>query len=474
MAFYKVTKKQEGGGGGSSNILKGATDPTSAVGSNGEIYLKYGGNPAYQYDEDLGGYCDKDYYVYDAGTYLARQSYEFRKTYDGGAISVYWHSTSGPWYGPTLISTVANNIAHSNNPSPIGSAVIDGVTWYLSNDGGWSQSEDPNHAFPILETNYTPDGANIENAIRAVLTASGYTSGQLSGTYITNSYLKKNNAWQNLIGSDVNDVLNVTEPTLVVTGSFTTGSTTDSVVEIDCGFEPDFIKVLMDFGNSQTTAYYLKTGNEDNEEISVWDLRPTEGAIYQIFEPSGFVYNETGICEITTTGFKYKAHGSNTTSKACTYQALKFQDGSTPRFDEDAFYQYGTWLHPEDMTMTISDGAVDTDGSLLFSPTTGIAGISTDDIIDEGSYRYVFFVENVSSTSLQVQYGASTPGYDVNSIIGTGTGRQTYAGATLGAGKRSVYAYDINHSGGNSGVFIGMYPTGNNWKITKILRIPIT
>ena len=255
-------------------------------------------------------------------------------------------------------------------------------------------------------------------------------------------------------------------------GSFTTGSTIDSVVEIDCGFEPDFIKVLMEFGTSQTTAYYFKTGNEDNEEISVWDLRPTEGAIYQIFEPSGPASSETGICEITSTGFKYKAHGGNTTSKACTYVAYKFNE-SLPEFDEDAFYQYGTWLHPEDMTMTISDGAVDTDGSLLFSPTTNIGGISTDTIIDEGSYRYVFFVENVSSTSLQVQYGASTPGYDVNSIIGTGTGRQTYAGATLGVGKRSVYAYDINHSGGNSGVFIGMYPTGNSWKITKILRIPL-
>lgn len=256
-------------------------------------------------------------------------------------------------------------------------------------------------------------------------------------------------------------------------GTFTTPSVIDDTITINCGFEPDFIKVLMDFGNSQTTAYYFKTDNEDNEEISVWDLRPTEGAIYQIFDPSGSVTNETGICEITTNGFKYKAHGGNTTDKVCTYVAYKFDEVQPEPVDEDAFYQNGVWIHAEDMTMTISDGAVDTDGSLLFSPTTGIGGISTDDIIDEGSYRYVFFVENVSSATLQVQYGASTPGYDVNDIIGRGVGRQTYAGATLGVGKRSVYAYDINHSGGNSGVFLGMYPTGNNWKITKILRIPL-
>ena len=472
MAFFKVTKKQEGGGGGSSNILKGSTDPTSAVGSNGEIYLKYGGNPAYHYDEDLGGYCLNEYYVYDAGTYLARQSYEFRKTYDGGAITVYWHSS--PWYGPILISTVADNVAHSYNLSPGGSAVIDGVTWYISTDGSWSSAEDPNHAFPTLEMNYTPDGANIENAIRAVLAASDYTSGQPSGTYILNPYLKKNNAWQNLIGSDVNDVLNVTEPTLVVTGSFTTGSTVDSVVEIDCGFEPDFIKVLMEFGNSQTTAYYLKTGNEDNEEISVWDLRPTEGAIYQIFDPSAPVSNETGICEITATGFKYKAHGGNTTSKACTYQALKFQNGSTPKFDEDAFYQYGTWLHPEDMTMLVTGGAVDASGNLYFDSTTDICGVSTDDLIDEGKYKYVFFVRNMSSTTLTAQFGSCTPGYTTQQIIGTGQGRGGYSSASVAPGDRGVFVYDINHAGGTSGVFAGMYPTNNPWQIEKILRIPIT
>lgn len=472
MAFYKVTKKQEGGGGGSSNILKGATDPTSAVGNNGEIYLKYGGNPAYHYDEDLGGYCDKDYYVYDADTYLATQSMAFRKTYDGGAISVYWHSD--PWYGPILISTVQDNVKYTGNQNIGGSAVIDGVTWYISTDGSWSGSADLNHTFPILETNYVPEGANVENAIRAILTASGYTSGQLSGTYIINPYLKKNNAWQNLIGSDVNDVLNVTEPTLVVTGSFTTGSTTDSVVEIDCGFEPDFIKVLMEFGNSQTTAYYLKTGNEDNEEISVWDLRPTEGAIYQIFEPSGFVYNETGICEITATGFKYKAHGSNTTSKACTYQALKFQDGSTPKFDEDAFYQYGTWLHPEDMTMLVTGGSVDTSGNLYFDSTTDICGVSTDDLIDEGKYKYVFFVRNMSSTTLTAQFGSCTPGYTTQQIIGTGQGRGGYSSATVAPGDRGVFVYDINHAGGSAGVFAGMYPTNNPWQMEKILRIPIT
>lgn len=40
MAFYKVTKKQSGGGG--TTILKGSTNPSSAQGSNGQLYLKYG------------------------------------------------------------------------------------------------------------------------------------------------------------------------------------------------------------------------------------------------------------------------------------------------------------------------------------------------------------------------------------------------------------------------------------------------
>lgn len=434
-------------------------------------------------------------------------------------------------------------------------------------------------------------------------------------------------------------ISNITEPydppissnCRVAQGSFTSPSVIDGTITINCGFEPDFIKVLMDFGNSQTTAYYFKTDNEDNEEISVWDLRPTEGAIYQIFDPSGSVTNETGICEITTNGFKYKAHGGNTTDKACTYIAYKFDEvqpepsvktisflkwqiqktkgvpdggymqlsefylyqndvkyswkpnvsisstmignanegieniidgnidtkfcthdwGSTQTnrcdivislgeaitidsntsysyvtandgssrdpiawilygssdgtnwekldsvtdtvitdarktetskydiivqysLDEDAFYQNGAWLHPEDMTMFVTGGSIDSDGNITFDSTTDICGVSTDTLTDYGKYKYVFFARNTSSTTLTVQYGASTPGYTTQQIIGSGQGRQSYVGGSVAPNDRFVGIYDVNHAGGNSGIFFGMYPTNNIWKIEKILRIPIT
>lgn len=279
-----------------------------------------------------------------------------------------------------------------------------------------------------------------------------------------------------------NCITNITEPydppissnCRISQGTFTTPSVIDDTITINCGFVPDFIKVLMDFGNSQTTAYYFKTDNEDNEEISVWDLRPTEGAIYQIFDPSGSVTNETGICEITVNGFKYKAHGSNTTDKACTYIAYKFNEVQPPQYDEDAFYQNGTWLHPEDMTMLVTGGSVDASGNLYFDSTTDICGVSTDDLIDEGKYKYVFFVRNMSSTTLTAQFGSCTPGYTTQQIIGTGQGRGGYSSASVAPGDRGVFVYDINHAGGTSGVFAGMYPTNNPWQIEKILRIPIT
>ena len=291
---------------------------------------------------------------------------------------------------------------------------------------------------------------------------------------IIQSYVKYG-TWKELMGENIDKVNCASIPLncTILEGSFTTGSTVDSVVIINCGFEPDFIKVLMDFGSSQTTAYYFKTGNADNEEISVWDLRPTEGAIYQIFEPSGPASSETGICEVTSTGFKYKAHGGNTTSKACTFVAYKFEE-SLPVFDEDAFYQYGTWLHPEDMTMLVTGGAVDASGNLYFDSTTDICGVSTDDLIDEGKYKYIFYVRNMSSNTLTAQFGSCTPGYTTQQIIGTGQGRGAYASATVAPDNRGVFVYDVNHAGGTAGVFAGMYPTNNPWQIEKILRIPIT
>ncbi len=105
------------------------------------------------------------------------------------------------------------------------------------------------------------------------------------------------------------------------TGSFISGSTSQQKVEINCGFKPDYVEVIMEFGNGYTYANaYMESRGEYGK--SFWDLRPIEGACYEI--TLGSENGETGISDITNTGFKYRVNGGNTQNKACTYRAIKF------------------------------------------------------------------------------------------------------------------------------------------------------
>ncbi len=110
-------------------------------------------------------------------------------------------------------------------------------------------------------------------------------------------------------------------PSNYATGSFTSGSVSQQKVEVNCGFQPDVVIVDMDFGNdTHTCATYFKTSN--GLENSFWDLRPIEGVRYET--TVGSTEGETGITDITSTGFKYRCNASNTQNKACTYIAIKY------------------------------------------------------------------------------------------------------------------------------------------------------
>lgn len=115
----------------------------------------------------------------------------------------------------------------------------------------------------------------------------------------------------------------------VVRGTFTSPSTQYGKIEIDCGFQPDLVVVLMAFtGNTsqhltgQTLATCIK--KSDGNYFSSWDLRPMENTSLTL--ALGQATGETGISDITSTGFKYRVNASNTQGKACEYTAVKFSD----------------------------------------------------------------------------------------------------------------------------------------------------
>lgn len=105
----------------------------------------------------------------------------------------------------------------------------------------------------------------------------------------------------------------------MATGSFTSGANQYDKVEINCGFKPDYVIVKMAFRGGYSHAMY---SGQDTWSFSYWDLRPIENTGYLL--TLGQATGETGISDITDTGFKYRVNASNTRSQACEYIAIKF------------------------------------------------------------------------------------------------------------------------------------------------------
>ena len=324
MAWYRSRKKSGGSPSGIANILKGTSDPASSIGDNGQLYLKYGGSDTrYTYSETLGGYVLNDYFYSEANQLIGVVgSRTYAKLSSGAAIGVMWKNSN--YSGPLLLSTVESNITYSYNTSgSLGSATIDGITWYLSTTNYWSNPVETSVA-PIIEADYYPTASSrLQEAIETILEASDFKA-SLPTNVVTDSFAKVNDAWQDLIGTDIDDILACGSKYIKATGSFTSASSGGQKVEVNCGFKPDLVMVDMEFGNGYTRATYLSTAwyESTDHPISVWDLRPIESAIYAI--TPGSESGETGITDLTDTGFKYRSNGWNTLDKACTYTAIKF------------------------------------------------------------------------------------------------------------------------------------------------------
>lgn len=104
-----------------------------------------------------------------------------------------------------------------------------------------------------------------------------------------------------------------------VEGTFTTGSNQYDKVEVNCGFMPDYIEVVLPFSsNSKTIAYY---NIRISTTFSYWII-PSENRTYNI--TLGSSIGETGISDITATGFKFRCNAANTRNVQCTFVAKKY------------------------------------------------------------------------------------------------------------------------------------------------------
>lgn len=100
-------------------------------------------------------------------------------------------------------------------------------------------------------------------------------------------------------------------------GTFVSGSAQYEKVEVNCGFRPDYIEVTLPFSSGDTTAIYDASVSTTT---STWEI-PQESNKYTI--TLGSETGETGITDITDTGFKFRCNASNTRGVTCTFTASK-------------------------------------------------------------------------------------------------------------------------------------------------------
>ena len=192
------TWKTVQGGGGQGNILYGTNAPTSATGSDGDVY--------YQYSEEQGSdwTADAEYLVTDAGTVFDVISNDgstvrhFTKTNNGKAIAVNYVSSS--WSGGMLVSQDADACKYSNEGGSVNtvqSTVIDGVTWYSSTAGAWITGAryNTNGVAPDLVCDYSTQPPNSPSVIiPLILTAANERTATVADSIVA-VFFKQDGIW---------------------------------------------------------------------------------------------------------------------------------------------------------------------------------------------------------------------------------------------------------------------------------------
>lgn len=259
---YDTTENDEvvvnvsGGGGGSSNILSGTDEPTSAQGSNGDVYLKYTAKPqlpsgytavAYIEVGSTGGpKIDTGY------NFAANSEFEIKAQYTNNPNSNSWlfgaytsnkQTNVGFTNNTIYLQTGGRNVSKSFDTdahvykSTQSVFIIDGITqtsstpnWsntttltaklFYINDGSysnncrvyyckiWDNGTLVRNLVPCVRDSDDVVGLyDLANDVFYTNTGTGnFTAGSDVTDEITAAYVKVSGVWQDLIGADISDV----------------------------------------------------------------------------------------------------------------------------------------------------------------------------------------------------------------------------------------------------------------------------
>ena len=107
----------------------------------------------------------------------------------------------------------------------------------------------------------------------------------------------------------------------VATGTFQSASEQYGIANVNCGFEPDLIIVILPFQNGDTTSYWWREASW-SAASAIWCVQPAENSSNVV--ALGRATGETGIQAINSNGFAFMCNGANTRNVTCKYLALKY------------------------------------------------------------------------------------------------------------------------------------------------------
>jgi len=205
---FAAGKAQGGGAGGGATILSGEEEPTSAIGNNGDIYLQTSGllQPLVGSQSELsvivsansnwGGYDpwkafskqQNDWWIGSGGDpHWLQVEFQSQQTLQEVSFVTYDSYRTHP----------VSRIAYSNNGVDFTDAIlsestVDGFSGHAVISGGCTGKY----------FRFIFDGSYSESSYPGM----GKIEMISNDSFVYSSYCKVNGIWQNLIGTDINDV----------------------------------------------------------------------------------------------------------------------------------------------------------------------------------------------------------------------------------------------------------------------------
>lgn len=147
--------------------------------------------------------------------------------------------------------------------------------------------------------------------------------------------------------------------------------------------------------------------------------------------------------------------------------------GGTSVDTSNLLFKDGEFYNTDKVELGIANGVV-SDGAILFTPNGSVGGIYFNSSTIKDKFVMAVHYENDNqSVQVRMQYGTSKVGTSVINVINSGTDRYTYASKSVNKGVNDLVPVLKETDGDDTiGAFFGNQSANATWKIYEIYLIP--